>query len=116
MEDNIQRGKPGPSPWTAGFDIDDVDGSVPRLVKAAGCSTWSPYFHGITAALVKEAQALGLKVIPWTVNQMDDLTLIIETGVDGLITDYPDRARAAMPKTITPPEADHDAVRSSQSD
>jgi glycerophosphoryl diester phosphodiesterase len=104
MEDNIQRNKPGPSPWTAGFDIDDVGGSVPRLVKAAGCSTWSPYFHGITAALVKEAQALGLKVIPWTVNEMDDLTLIIETGVDGLITDYPDRGRAALPKTITPPE------------
>ena len=104
MEDNIQRGKPGPSPWTAGFDIDDVGGSVPGLVKAAGCAVWSPYFHNITAALVKEAQALGLKVIPWTVNQMDDLTLVIEAGVDGLITDYPDRARAALPKTITPPE------------
>jgi glycerophosphoryl diester phosphodiesterase len=102
-EDNIQRGKPGPSSWTAGFDIDDVGGSVPRLVKAAGCSTWSPYFHGITAALVKDAQALGLKVVPWTVNEMDDLTLVIEAGVDGLITDYPDRARAALPKTITPP-------------
>ncbi|ARP98400.1 glycerophosphodiester phosphodiesterase [Pseudorhodoplanes sinuspersici] len=104
MENNIQRGKPGPSPWTAGFDIDDVGGSVPRLVKTAGCSTWSPYFHDITAALVKEAQALGLKVIPWTVNEMDDLTLVIETGVDGLITDYPDRGRAALPKTITPPK------------
>lgn len=104
IEDNIQRGKPGPSPWTAGFDIDDVDGSIPLLVKAAGCSTWSPYFHDVTAALVREAHDLGLKVIPWTVNQMDDLTLIIETGVDGLITDYPDRARAALPKTITPPK------------
>ena len=103
-ENNIQRGKAGASPWTAGLDVDDVDGSVPRLVQAAGCAVWSPYFHDVTAARVKEAQALGLKVIPWTVNQMDDLTMIVETGVDGLITDYPDRGRAALPKAITPPK------------
>ena len=35
--DNIRRDRPGPSPWTAGLDIDDAGGSVPRLVEAAGC-------------------------------------------------------------------------------
>ena len=34
---------------------------------------------------------------------MDDLKLVIETGIDGLITDYPDRGRAALPKGVTPP-------------
>jgi glycerophosphoryl diester phosphodiesterase len=101
VEDNIRRGKS--SPWTAGLRVDDFAGSVPRLVHAAGCATWSPYYRNVTAAQVKEAQGLGLKVIPWTVNEMDDLKLMIETGIDGIITDYPDRGRAALPKGVTPP-------------
>ncbi|MGV3633949.1 MAG: glycerophosphodiester phosphodiesterase [Pseudorhodoplanes sp.] len=103
-EDNIRRNLPGPSPWTAGLDIDDFGGSVPRLVKAADCQVWSPYFRNVTAALVQEAHGLGLKVIPWTVNEMADLDLIYQTGIDGIISDYPDRARAALPKGIAAPE------------
>ena len=102
-EDNIGRNLPGPSPWTVGLDIDDYGGSVPRLVKAADCAVWSPYFHNVTAALVKEAHGLGLKVIPWTVNEMADLELMYQTGIDGIISDYPDRARAALPKGVAAP-------------
>lgn len=102
-EDNVQRGRPGPSPWTAGLDIDDHGGSVPRLVKAADCAVWSPYFRNLTAALVHEAHDLALKVIPWTVNEMADLALIYGTGIDGVISDYPDRARAALPKGVAAP-------------
>ena len=58
-EDNIRRNMPGPSPWTAGLDIDDVAGSVPRLVKAADCAVWSPYYRNVTVALVKEAHDSG---------------------------------------------------------
>lgn len=100
-EDNIRRGKA--SAWTAGLQIDDFAGSVPRLVKAADCAVWSPFFRNLTAAQVREAHGLGLKVIPWTVNDMDALKLMIETGIDGIITDYPDRGRAALPKNVTPP-------------
>jgi len=103
-EDNIRRNLPGPSPWTAGLDIDDHDGSVPRLVKAADCQVWSPFFRNVSAALVKEAHDLGLKVIPWTVNEMADLELMYQTGIDGIISDYPDRARAALPKGIAAPQ------------
>lgn len=103
-EDTIRRGQPGPSPWTAGFNIDEHGGSVPRLVKAADCAVWSPWFRNVTASLVSEAHDLGLKVIPWTVNEMDDLKLIYETGIDGVISDYPDRARAALPRGVTPPK------------
>ncbi|HWV54569.1 glycerophosphodiester phosphodiesterase [Pseudorhodoplanes sp.] len=103
-EDNIGRNLPGPSPWTVGLDIDDYGGSVPRLVKAADCTVWSPYFHNVTAALVKKAHGLGLKVIPWTVNEMADLELMYQTGIDGIISDYPDRARAALPKGIAAPK------------
>jgi glycerophosphoryl diester phosphodiesterase len=103
-EDNVQSGKSGPSPWTAGLDVDDVGGSVPRLVKAADCAVWSPYYRNLTATLVKEAHDLGLKVIPWTVNEMADLELMYQTGIDGIISDYPDRARAALPKGVAAPK------------
>ncbi len=41
-------------------------------------------------------KALGLKVIPWTVNERADMERLIALGVDGIITDYPDRLRAVM--------------------
>jgi glycerophosphoryl diester phosphodiesterase len=94
--DNVQRGRPGPSPWTAGLDIDDVEGSVPRLVQRAGCAVWSPFFREVGPELVREAAALGLDVIPWTVNDPADMARLIEAGVHGIITDYPDRLRQVM--------------------
>lgn len=85
-----------PSPWLAGLDPARFGGSVPKLVKAAGCSAWSPRFPEIDAGVVAEAQGLGLKVLPWTVNAKEDMARIIDMKVDGLITDYPDRAREVM--------------------
>ena len=45
---------------------------------------------------IAAAKALGLKVIPWTVNERADMERLIALGVDGIITDYPDRLRAVM--------------------
>ena len=100
--DTLQRGQPGASPWTAGLDIDDFGGSAPRLVAAAGCSVWSPNQRNVTAASLAEAQALGLKVIPWTVNGRPDMERLIQMGVAGIITDYPDRLRAVMAEREIP--------------
>jgi glycerophosphoryl diester phosphodiesterase len=88
--DNVRDGT-----WTAGLRIAD-HGSVPKMVKAAGGAVWSPNGGAVTEALVKEAQALGLKVVPWTINAPADLDRFLSWGVDGLITDYPDRLREAM--------------------
>jgi glycerophosphoryl diester phosphodiesterase len=85
----------GPPGWTAGF-AEKVPGSVPGMVKAAGGQIWSPFFRDLTQAQVQEAQGLGLQVVPWTVNEPADLLRVIDLGVDGLITDYPDRARVAL--------------------
>jgi glycerophosphoryl diester phosphodiesterase len=93
--DTIKRGEPGPSPWNAGLDIDDF-GSVPRLVAAAGCAVWSPLYRNARPDDVAAARALGIKVIPWTVNERADMERLIALGVDGLITDYPDRLRAVL--------------------
>lgn len=87
--DNIGVGQAGTTGWTAGFDVDDHNGSVPELVKAAGGKVWSPYHRELTEKLVSEAHELGLKVIPWTVNNPKDVRKIIAMDVDGLITDYP---------------------------
>jgi len=94
--DTIKRGEGGPSPWTAGLAIADFAGSVPRLVQAAGCAVWSPLYRNAKPAEIAAARALGLKVIPWTVNERADMERLIADGVDGLITDYPDRLRALM--------------------
>ena len=66
------------------------------MVKSAGAAIWSPSFRDLTAALVKEAKALGLAVLPWTVNDPPDMERLIDWGVDGIITDYPDRLREVM--------------------
>ena len=94
--DNILRGRPGPSPWTAGLDIETFDGSLPRMVEAAGCAVWSPYYREVTAAALTEAHALGLRVVVWTVNEADEMLALARLGVDGIITDYPDRALEAL--------------------
>lgn len=95
-EGQLQRGRPGASPWLAGLDIDDFGGSVPRLVRAAGGRVWSPRASDLSAEALAEAHRLGLRVIPWTVNRPEDMKALIERGVDGLITDYPDVGRRVM--------------------
>jgi len=90
--DNISAGQ-RESAWTAGLRLRDFGGSIPRMVKAAGGSVWSPYSGETTREQVKEAQALGLKVVVWTLNEPAEMRRMIEWGVDGVISDYPDRLR-----------------------
>lgn len=51
---------------------------------------WSPNYGELTQDLLDEAHELGLLVIPWTVNDAESMQLLIDMGVDGIITDYPD--------------------------
>lgn len=94
--DTVGRASAQPSPWLGGLDLKAHDSSVPKLAKAAGCAVWSPFWRNVTAENVTEAQTLGLKVVPWTVNNPTDMAQLIDLGVDGLITDYPDRAKAIL--------------------
>jgi len=49
-------------------------------------------FHGLTdAGLVRDAHSLGLAVYPWTVNEAEEIARVKGMGVDGVISDYPDR-------------------------
>jgi glycerophosphoryl diester phosphodiesterase len=93
---NIHRDKP--SPWTAGFNPQDHGGSVPRTVKAAGGAIWSPDYQDVDAHSIAEAHQLGLPVVVWTVNRPEDMTRLIDMGVDGIISDRPDLLRAEAAK------------------
>ena len=94
--DNIEKARPGASSWTAGFDVDAFGGSLPRLVKAAGGRVWSPFHKEVDAAQLEEAHRLGLRVVVWTVNEAERMGALIDLGVDGIISDYPDRLRRVL--------------------
>ena len=108
--DFLQTGQPGASPWLGGIDIDDFGGDPLKAIKSFGAAAFSPV-HGfpqngkvtdpgyrpyVTKTMVDEAHRLGLKVIPWTVDDEPTMNKLIDDGVDGLITDYPDRLRSVL--------------------
>jgi glycerophosphoryl diester phosphodiesterase len=69
--DNIAADKSAGSPWTAGFQYRH-HGSVPKMIKAARGKIWSPYYGDLSEGALREARALGLRVIVWTVNEPAD--------------------------------------------
>lgn len=82
--------------WWGGPVPGDHGGSVPRAVAAEGGGTWAPHHADLTPAQVEEAHALGLAVLPWTVNDPAEMRRLLHAGVDGLITDRPDVARQVL--------------------
>ncbi|RZU01970.1 glycerophosphoryl diester phosphodiesterase [Kribbella rubisoli] len=125
--DFLQVGKPGKSPWLGGIDIDDFGGDPIKAVKSFGASAISPvdgfpqggkitdpafrpYF---TKATVKAAHKAGLKVVPWTVDDPATVKWFVDQGVDGIISDYPDRVRDVVRSEgiPLPPSYDAPAVR-----
>ena len=57
----------------------------------------SPEHQLVNPELLEWTTTKGLKLIPWTVNDTGRAKELIEMGVDGLITDYPDRMLALIP-------------------
>jgi glycerophosphoryl diester phosphodiesterase len=87
---NLKPNQPGASPWMAGLDIDDFNGSAPRAVKAAGGRTWAPYFRNLTPEALAEARQLGLNVSVWTPDSPEDIKRLIDMKVDAITTNRPD--------------------------
>jgi glycerophosphoryl diester phosphodiesterase len=82
--------------WWDGPLPGDFGGSVARAVAAEGGRTWGPEHGDLTEETLAEAHALGLRVVPWTVNRPGDMRRLIRWGVDGLITDRPDLTRSVL--------------------
>jgi glycerophosphoryl diester phosphodiesterase len=100
--DSLEVDQPGASPWLAGLDIDDFQGSVPAAVSALGFGTISPSHTILTPAMVAEAHQAGLRVLPWTVDAAPSMRRLIEFGVDGMITDRPDVLRSVLAEMDMP--------------
>ncbi|WP_204061155.1 glycerophosphodiester phosphodiesterase family protein [Microbispora corallina] len=109
--DFLQVGKPGASPWLGGLDADDFGGDfVAAAAAVPGVRAVSPVYgfpqNGTVAdpnfrfyvdtAMVSEAHDRGLRVIPWTCDDPATIEALLDMGIDGLITDYPNRVRDIM--------------------
>jgi glycerophosphoryl diester phosphodiesterase len=76
-----------------------VEEGKPDCIQAAvdlGSRQLCPKVSSITPKLVEEAHRADLQVVAWTANTMGDMRAMIAAGVDGIMTDFPDRLRALI--------------------
>lgn len=96
-----------PSPWFDGLEVDDdfVDDAERQGFTAISPIHGSPFRSGVTdpaytpfatAELVAAAHAAGLAVIPYVVDDAPTMRHLVRLGVDGLITNRPDRLREVL--------------------
>lgn len=52
-------------------------------------NVYSPYYKTVTAETVKACHEQGMTIVPWTVNTKAEIDSLVQLGVDGIITDYP---------------------------
>lgn len=74
-----------------GFLTGNKERSLEDNLKAIGFQPqiYSPHYPIATPELVKQCHDLGMKFVPWTVNTPEEMKTLIEMGVDGIITDFP---------------------------
>ena len=65
---------------------------------AQALDAWSIHLHVdfVNTKLIADAKARGLRVLVYTVNEVEDAQWLLDQGVDGLFSDYPDRIRAVI--------------------
>jgi glycerophosphoryl diester phosphodiesterase len=74
---------------------DDPANAVERAMHI-GARQLAPRGDRVTPALVAEAHTNGLQVVTWTVNELEHIRALVATGVDGIMSDYPDRLLAVL--------------------
>ena len=67
-----------------------------KLMKKLQCHAAHPHKLCIRGDFVKKAHEKGLEVNVWTIDESEDIRAMIEAGVDGIITDCPDRVRSIL--------------------
>ncbi|MFJ2028270.1 glycerophosphodiester phosphodiesterase family protein [Streptosporangium sp. NPDC087985] len=82
------------SVWLNGLRLEDFDGDIPAAAVAAGGTTLSPDHVLVEEELARRAQKAELPLAVWTVNEPERAAELLDLGVAGVITDYPDRMRA----------------------
>ncbi len=56
---------------------------------------YSPHYSLVDETLIKKVRENGMSIVPWTINSTEEMQRLLDLGVDGIITDYPNR----VPKT-----------------
>lgn len=87
--ESLRRYEKKKSPWLGGLDIKDYQGNPVKAAHAIGVDIISPYYTETSKQDVDEAHSLGMKVVPWTVNNEKDMNMLLDMGVDGIISDKP---------------------------
>ncbi len=72
----------------------NIDVAIPTAQQLRALSV-NPWYKELTEPFVQEAHAHGFLVLPYTVNEPDDITRLRGWGVDGMFTNYPERVRDA---------------------
>ncbi|MFB9630821.1 glycerophosphodiester phosphodiesterase family protein [Nonomuraea helvata] len=72
---------------------DDLGDDIPAAARDAGATTLSPEHIMVDEALMAQVNAAGLDVAVWTVNETALAARMLDLGVAGIVTDYPDRMR-----------------------
>ena len=90
-KDSVNGNSENISPDFYSFNI-----SIPKTIANLNGQIWCPNFKDLTYDLVREAHDLGLLVCTWTVNEIEDIENSIDIGVDGIVTDYPNRAQKIL--------------------
>ncbi|TGE14888.1 glycerophosphodiester phosphodiesterase family protein [Hymenobacter elongatus] len=57
---------------------------------------YGPDYRLLTPDLLRQARRLGMRIVPWTVNDIAAMHDLIRYGVDGITTDYPDVLQALL--------------------
>lgn len=91
-----------PEVSTAVLVADTAPIAPSALVRQAKAGYYCPSFEFLDKTQVEEIHAVGLKVLPWTVNEPEDWDKLIAWQVDGITTDYPDRLGAYLKKRKIP--------------
>jgi len=82
-----------------GFLCEHPSGDLVERTVRAGARQLVARGDLITPAVVEKAHHAGLQVVAWTINEADQMRQLIATGVDGIITDYPDRLLSVIDAT-----------------
>ncbi len=94
--DNLERIHQLDDQVMTGFLFEEPHPDAVDMALRMGARQIAPRGDLVTAAMVQQAHRADLRVVTWTLNQPEQMRAALAAGVDGVMTDYPDRLRAVV--------------------